>query len=58
MNSDNMHAEVFEEKCTDIYDLIWNAAIKKMDWWMDRGLDGQICDNASIEHKNLDREYI
>lgn len=53
-----MHAEVFEEKCTDIYDLIWNTAIKKMDWWMDRGLDGQICDNASIEHKNLDREYI
>ena len=38
---DNMHAEVFEEKCTDIYVLIWNTAIKRwtdgwIEDWMDR----------------------
>lgn len=31
----DMHVEVFKEKCTDVYKLLWNSSKIKQEDWID-----------------------
>lgn len=45
-----MHGEVFREKCTKVYNLLWNTSKNMIYWWMDTGIEGCVIKPSTLKH--------